>query len=133
MRAPAFHAALAAVLLVAGCSLLPHHHKSNQPEDEAPEQPVQDVGLHVANHNWSDIVVFAVRGSSRMRLGDVATGMQADFVVPRNMVIGGSITVYLHPIGGPRDYSTGPILVSPGQEIDLRVENALNQTNWSVS
>ncbi len=131
MRAPTLLLACTAALLVAGCSLLPHHKHDDQSADE--EQPAQDVGLHVANHNWSDIVVFAVRGSSRMRLGDVTTGAQADFVVPRNMVIGGSLTVLLHPIGGPRDFSTGPILVAPGQEIDLRVENSLVQTNWSVS
>ncbi len=132
MRAPAFLAACAATLLVAGCSLLPHHH-DDQPADDTEDQQAQDVALHVANHNWSDIVVFAVRGTSRMRLGDVATGTQADFVIPRSMVIGGSLTVFLHPIGGPRDFSTGPILVSPGQEVDLRIENSLNQTNWSVS
>ncbi len=131
MRTPALLVACTAALLAAGCSLLPHHNKNDQSEEE--DQQVQDVGLHVANHNWSDIVVFAVRGSSRMRLGDVTTGTQADFVVPRNMVIGGSLTVLLHPIGGPRDFSTGPILVAPGQEVDLRIENSLVQTNWSVS
>ena len=130
MRAPAFLVACAAALLLGGCSLLPHH-KDDDSQDE--EQPAQDVGLHVDNHNWSDIVVFAVRGTSRMRLGDVATGTHVDFVVPRNMVIGGSLTVLLHPIGGPRDFSTGPILVAPGQDVDLRVENSLVQTNWSVS
>jgi len=134
MRAPAFLASLAATLLVAGCSLLPFHHDEKAPDEaEADDQEMQDVALHVANHNWSDIVVFAVRGSSRIRLGDVSTGSQVDFVVPRNMVIGGQLTVLLHPIGGPRDFSTGPILVSPGQEVDLRIENAITQTNWSVS
>ncbi len=131
MRAPALLVACTAALLVAGCSLLPHHKNGDQPQDE--DQEAQDVALHVANHNWSDIVVFAVRGSSRLRLGDLATGAQADFVIPRSMVIGGSLTVVLHPIGGPRDFSTGPIMVAPGQEVDLRIENSLAQTNWSVS
>ncbi len=132
MRAPALLVACTAALLATGC-FLSHRRHEDQPQDADSEQPVQDVALHVANHNWSDIVVFAVRGSSRQRLGDVPTGMQADFVVPRSMVIGGSLTIYLHPIGGPRDFSTGPILVSPGQEVDMRIENSLNQTNWSVS
>ncbi len=132
MRAQPLLVACTAALLVAGCSLLPHHH-DQEPAEDTEDQQAQDVALHVANHNWSDIVVFAVRGSSRQRLGDVATGMQVDFIVPRNMVIGGSLTVLLHPIGGPRDFSTGPILVAPGQEVDLRVENILVQTNWSVS
>ncbi len=75
----------------------------------------------------------AVRGTARMRLGDVNTGDEADFVLPKNMVIGGQVTVVLHPIGGPRDFSTGPIMVSPGQQIDMRVENAITQTNWSIN
>ncbi len=131
MRAPTLHVASAAALHVAGCSLLPHHKNDDQDQDE--DQAAQDVGLHVDNHNWSDMVIFAVRGSSRLRLGDVATGTRADFVVPRNLVIGGSLTVLLHPIGGPRDFSTGPILVVPGQEINLRIENSIVQTNWSVN
>ena len=131
MRAPAFLASFAAALLVAGC-FLPHHH-GPQAADDADDTQSEDVALHVANHNWSDVVVFAVRGSSRARLGDVTSGARADFIVPRNLVIGGQLTVVLHPIGGPRDFSTGPILVSPGQEVDLRVENAITQTNWSVS
>ena len=132
MHAPARVASLAATLLLAGCSLLPFHRGEKSPE-EGQDQEMQDVELHVANHNWSDIVVFAVRGSTRQRLGDVSTGAQADFVVPRNLIIGGQLTVLLHPIGGPRDFSTGPILVSPGQQVDLRVENSITQTNWSVS
>ena len=130
MRAPALLASFAAALLVAGC-FLPHHRDSQA--DETDQGQAEDVALHVANHNWSDVVVFAVRGSSRARLGDVTSGAQADFIVPRNLVIGGQLTVMLHPIGGPRDFSTGPILVSPGQEVDLRIENAIAQTNWSVS
>ncbi len=132
MRTPARVASLAASLLLAGCSLLPFHRDEKSPDDSG-QQEMEDVALHVANHNWSDIVVFAVRGSTRMRLGDVSTGTQADFVVPRNLVLGGQLTVLLHPIGGPRDFSTGPILVSPGQQVDLRVENTITQTNWSVS
>ncbi len=132
MRTPARIAIVTASLLLAGCSLLPFHRDEKSPDDNE-QQEMEDVSLHVANHNWSDIVVFAVRGSTRMRLGDVSTGTQADFVVPRTLVIGGQLTVLLHPIGGPRDFSTGPILVSPGQQVDLRVENTITQTNWSVS
>lgn len=123
--------ALALASLATGCAMLrPHHEENEAPADETESQ---DVGVHVANHNWSDIVVFAIRGSARVRLGDVTTGNEADFVLPRSMVNGGQITITLHPIGGPRDFNTGPILVQPGQMIDLRIEASINQTNWSIS
>ena len=132
MRVPLRPTALLLAALLAGCSLLPGHHEEPQPDPLADEVS-EDVALHVANHNWSDVVVFAVRGTARVRLGDVTTGSEADFVVPRSIATGGQVTVVLHPIGGNRDFSTGPIMVSPGQQIDLRVENALQQTNWSVT
>ncbi len=132
MRTPLHLTAVLLVALLAGCSLLPHHRDEQQPDPLADEAS-EDVGLHVANHNWADVVVFAVRGTTRVRLGDVNTGNEADFVLPKSFVLGGQVTVILHPIGGPRDFSTGPIMVSPGQQIDMRVENSLAQTNWSVN
>ena len=132
IRAHTLIAALALALLTPGCSLLPGHHQTDEQAPEDEDVP-QDIGVHINNHNWSDIVVFAVRGTSRLRLGDVTAGNEADFVLPRNMTEGGQLTLVLHPIGGPRDFSTGPILVQPGQQIDVRVENAISQTNWTIS
>lgn len=133
MRAPLRLTAILLGTLLAGCSLVRHHHDEPEPDPLADDQLNQDVSLHVSNHNWSDVVVFAVRGTSRVRLGDVTTGSESDFILPRSLVVGGQVTVVLHPIGGSRDFSTGPIMISPGQQIDLRVENALAQTNWTVN
>jgi hypothetical protein len=131
MRTRTFAPTLALLLLLpAGCSLLPFGGHGGGSSEDVQEEVVS---LHASNHNWSNIVVFATRGSSYVRLGDLTTGQEADFVVPRSLVVGGQVTFVLHPIGGPRDFSTGPILVQPGQEINLRIENALPQTSWSVS
>ncbi len=132
MRTPGRIATLLLPVLLAGCLFSHGKGQPEQPLGTEDDQP-EDVGLHVANHHWSDMVIFAVHGSSRIRLGDLTTGSEADFVVPRSLMVGGQITIVAHPIAGARDFSTGPIMVAPGQQIDLRIENALAQSNWSVS
>lgn len=124
---------LALVLLLSACSLLPFHKRdeSDAPQDEA--ELAQDIPLVVTNNNWSNIVVFATTGSSRTRLGDVTTGNSSELIVPRNFVFAGQVTLVIHTIGSTRDYTFGPILVQAGQGIELRVENNLAQTSWSVS
>ncbi len=117
-----------ALLLLAGCSVL---RGGKHDGDDLPP-PTEDLSLHVTNHNWSEVTIFAVNGSQRLRLGSVVTGAQADLIVPRDLVTTGEVRLLVHPIAGPRDYYSGPIPVHGGQEIDLRVENSLNQTSWSV-
>lgn len=111
------------LLLLSGCILFARGKRGDTPED---------VALHVTNHNWSTVVLFAVHGGMRVRLGDVTTGSEADMIIPRDLAITGAISLQVHAIGSGRDYATGPIQVRPGQEIELRVENSLVQTSWSV-
>jgi hypothetical protein len=115
-------------VLLASCSVL---HGGKHAGDDIPP-PTEDLSLHVTNHNWSEVAIYAVNGSQRLRLGSVVTGAQVDLVVPRELVVVGEVRLLVHPIAGPRDYYSGPIPVHGGQEIDLRVENSLNQTSWSV-
>jgi hypothetical protein len=119
-------------LLLTACSLLPFHKRGDSDAQDETEL-AQDIPLYVTNNNWSNIVVFAANASSRVRLGDVTTANEVELVIPRNLVFWGQVTLLVHPIGSTRDYSTGPILVQAGQAIQLRVENNLAQTNWSVS
>src|SRR6185312_16327144 len=50
--------------------------------------------LYVQNDNWMDIVVYAVRGSSRFRMGQVSSLQSAVFELP-SAVIGASGSVYI--------------------------------------
>lgn len=133
MRNRAAASGVVLTVFLTACSLLPFHKrdKSEAPEDET--ELTQDIPLYVANNNWSNIVVFATNGSSRVRLGDVTTGNDVELIIPRNLVFSGQVTLVVHPIASTRDYSTGPILVQGGQAIQLRVENNLAQTSWSVT
>ena len=106
-------------------------HGGKHEGDDLPP-PTDDLSLHVTNHNWSEVAVYGVNGSQRLRLGSVVTGAEANFIIPRELVVTGEVRLLLHPIAASRDFLTGPIPVRGGQEIDLRVENSLNQTSWSV-
>ena len=56
----------------------------------------------VENHNWSDVVVYAVRGGMKVRLGMVAAVHTGTFYVPPTMMTDGAmVRLYVRPIGGP--------------------------------
>lgn len=56
----------------------------------------------IENHNWSDVVVYAVRGATRMRLGTVTAIHKNTFYVPPTMLHDGTLVrLYIRPIGGP--------------------------------
>ncbi len=111
-------------LLLSGCVLFARGKRA----DEGP----RDVPVHVSNHNSANVVLYAVNGSLRVRLGTVTTASDAELAVPRNLVVAGTVGLQVHAIGAGRDYVTGPILVRMGQQIELSVENSLVQTSWSV-
>lgn len=91
------------------------------------------VRLVLTNHNWADVAVYLIRGGSRVRLGDVPSMSERVLMVPRAM-LGASTNVRLliDPIGSRHVHVTDPIFVSPGQVIEMAVENNLALTNWSV-
>jgi hypothetical protein len=129
MRARAFLTTLVLSILVAACAW-PFGRKE---DDEDFFEGSREITVHVTNHNWQNVVIYAVRGGSRVRLGDVVTGQSVTFTIPHDLVEGGGqISLLVDPIGGSGRYSTGAILVSPGQQIELTVENHLPTSSWSV-
>ena len=94
--------------------------------------------LYVQNDNWMDIVVYAVRGSSRFRMGQVSSLQSAVFELP-SAVIGASGSVYIlaDPVGAvsaDRMFATDDIMLAPGHTIiDLRLDNVIDHSSWSVA
>lgn len=86
----------------------------------------------VENHNWLDMVVYAVRSGTRLRLGAVTTGSSAEFQLPSGFASGAAIRLVADPVGSRRSYSTEPILLSPGRQLQFRVENNLAMSSVSV-
>ncbi len=73
-RAAAF--ALAATLALSACA-------SHGTYDNADRAAQRTVAVDVSNHNWMDVVVYAVSSSgTRVRLGNVTTGLDQRFRLP---------------------------------------------------
>jgi hypothetical protein len=97
-------------------------------------EPVyQPVTLEVINNNWQDIVIYAIVGNTRQRLGSVPAVKHATLELPSGLVpLPGSVQLLLDPLGSRATYRTGFISIGLGQQIRLVVENQLSLTNWTV-
>ncbi len=90
--------------------------------------------VHVDNHNWQDVDVFAVREGLKVRLGMITSMSSGDFKLPETFLVGSpNVQLRIDPIGSNGGgFLTQSILVSPGQTVDLRIENNLNLTSYAV-
>ncbi len=119
--------AVALVLVMGGCA---SGYGGGDPWEAVPSDQIQ---VRVLNHNWSDVNVYVVRLGTRLRLGTVASMREELFDLPRGFMASSSdVRLMIDPIGSRFTYTTEPILVSPGQTIDMRVENNIHLTNWAV-
>jgi len=91
--------------------------------------------LHVENYNWLDVVVYAVQGSSRMRLGQVTSMSSADFRIPNRFLSGASdnLRLLVDPIGSSEGYITEGIVVRDGQRVSFNVQNALQFSSLMIA
>ncbi|HEX9109768.1 MAG TPA: hypothetical protein VF832_21140 [Longimicrobiales bacterium] len=102
-------------------------------DDFAQAAPARNAIVHVDNHNWQDVDVFAVREGMKVRLGMVTSMAGGDFKLPESFLVGSpNVQLRIDPIGSSMGYMTQTILVAPGQTVDLRIENNLNLTSYSV-
>ena len=92
------------------------------------------ITVQVTNEHPQDIDVFVMQGGERLRLGTVTTAETQQFTVPETATHGtGSLRLLVHPVGGGGNYSTGPVTVTPGDQVMLSVAPSLDQTSLSVS
>lgn len=114
---------LLSALLLTACSKKP-------PEDVRPnESPVH---VAVDNKYALAVEVSVERDGARHRLGVVHPGMQSEFVVPPAYVGGTSIEFTVAPtVVGP-GYRSGPILLAPGETVDLRVSTVLFSSTTTI-
>lgn len=115
-----------------GASPLPDGPSAGR--SEAATQAVEPVTLKVSNYNWMDVVVYAVQGSSRVRLGQVTSMNTASFRLPTRMVSNSTQTVRLmvDPIGSTEGWQTEGINVHAGQQVQFNVQNALSLSSLMV-
>ena len=124
--------ALAAAAVAGGCAT-GRGAASAADQDFAQAAPANTALVHVDNHNWQDVDVFAVRDGMQVRLGMVTSMTSGVFRLPETFLTGSpNVQLRIDPIGSNSGYLTQSILVSPGQTVDLRIENNLNLTSYSV-
>ncbi len=132
--------ALATAGASSGCA-----HAANLAQNDRTFCAKSSVTLYVQNDNWLDIVVYAVRGGSRFRLGQVSSVQSAKFDLPE-AAMGASSGLYIlaDPIGvvsatvdaGGRSsmFATDDIMIAPGHTIiELRLDNVLDHSSYSVA
>ena len=118
--------AVAAALLL-GCA----HRGEVEPGD--PGDQNAEVALEVESHNWSDVVIYLVRGGNTERLGTVGALNTETFVFPyRRLGTGADIRLRAYPIGGPGAFTSEALLVQPGQWIKWTLENDLTRSFLGV-
>lgn len=124
--------ALAATLALSACA---SHGSYDAPTSAQAAAAQRTVTVDVSNHNWMDIVVYAVSpAGSRVRLGNVTTGLDQRFRLPRSMnVQTGNIYLEAHPVGSNELYNSGPIMVNPGSRIIWSIENQLSLSNFRIA
>jgi hypothetical protein len=106
--------ALAAVapLALAGCRRTPR----------APEAPAPATTIRVENRSFDNVVVYALRSSQRMRLGQVNANATATLRIPSYIMNGTTPLRFLaDPIGARRTPISQEIVVNPGDEVYLLI------------
>lgn len=89
--------------------------------------------LRVFNNNWSDMTIYVVRNGMRARIGQVGSMSDASFRLPKAMMVGaGDVLIMARPLASRQAFVSQRINVIPGQRIELRLENNLSLSNFSV-
>jgi hypothetical protein len=92
-----------------------------------------EVAIEVENHNFSDIVIYLVRGGQTQRLGLVTGLSTAHYVVPyRRLGATGDARLRAYPIGGPSAFTSEDLNVQPGQWVKWTLEADLSRSFLGV-
>lgn len=119
-------ALLLSLVLLAACA-------KRGPAEGAPTGQNSEIALEVENHNWSDVIIYLVRGSASERLGMVGALNTETFVFPyRRLGIGGDVRLRAYPIGGPAGFTSENLYVQPGQWIKWTLESDLSRSFLGV-
>jgi hypothetical protein len=85
-------------------------------------KPDSETILQVENRGFSDMVIYAVSGSQRIRLGTATGNSTKNFPLPQYLVRGGGTLRFMaDPIGGHRTPVSEEMSVQPGDVVTLTI------------
>ena len=88
----------------------------------------------VANHNWMDMTVYAVRDNNRVRLGTVTSQTVDRFQMPRGFDLGsGMLRLEADPIGSSDTFTSEPISVQMGSVVNWTIENHIALSSYYIT
>lgn len=97
-------------------------------DDARGEEPVR---LEVENHNYLDVVVFAMPDGIWRRLGTVTGTSTTTLEVPGAIASRASgFRLLVDPVGSQAAYLTEPIYASPGDIVVLQVGSVIRMSSW---
>ena len=78
--------------------------------------------VRVENQGFSDMVVYALSGAQRVRLGMVTGNSTQSFTIPSYLIRGaGPIRFLADPVGGNRAPVSEELTVQPGDIVSLTI------------
>ncbi len=99
---------------------------SPAPDSAKATHELRTAELQVTNNNWLDVHLYVDRDGLLMPLGVVTTGQTQKFMLPAMaMVASGDVRIVAAPIGGSDLYVSPDLIVSPGDAVNMSVENSL--------
>lgn len=119
---------LGAVMLLVGAMLPACARKSESESADAAPPPNVELAVEIENHNWSDVIIYLVRGTNAERLGMVGSLKTETFVFPFRRIGNGDARLRAYPIGGPAAFTSENLYVQPGQSVKWTLENDLTRS-----
>ncbi|MEA2723204.1 MAG: hypothetical protein QOH59_975 [Gemmatimonadales bacterium] len=90
--------------------------------EEAAPEPESLAQVQVQNQGFTDMVIYAINGGQRVRLGLATGNSTKTFTIPRYLTTGaGPIRFLADPIGGDRTPVSEEMSVRPGDLVTLTI------------
>jgi hypothetical protein len=78
--------------------------------------------LQVENRGFADMVIYAVSGAQRLRLGLATGNSTKSFTIPNSLIRGaGPMRFLADPVGGTRTPVSEEMVVQPGDIVTLTI------------
>ena len=113
-----------AMLTTAGCAT-----RKSEPFSWA-ESRNQTITVH--NDHWLDVAVYLVRGTARFRIGTVRGLSEETLHLKAGGAEGIPWQILTDPIGSNHTYLTEPVVLAPGQRLQVNVGSRVSQSTYAI-